>query len=217
VSALVAADPGEAIGIVALANADAKQSPITNIALLAVAKALASQTGNSTSSPPTNSSTLSRGNPRRRSRVTSRAEGTASLHSLDIAGTYFNAGYGTTVLCSVHSSSSSCQNVLDDFRSIDKSLSSNSTDLFISWISMFSSHVRFTHSTDTQYIISAGTIYPEGYGKNSTPFSTLELAGLATFVVEKESVVGFGVSGISGVERPGPVEEASDIWFVRQR
>ena len=215
-SALVAADPYEGIGIIALANADAKQSSITNIALLAVAKALASQTGNSTSPPPTNASTLPRGTPLRRSRVTSRAESTAAPHSLDMAGTYFNAGYGTAVLCSVHSSSPSCQNVLDAFRSIDKSLSSNSTDLFVSWITTFSSHVRFTHTTDTQYIISGGTIYPEGYGKNSTPFSTLEPAGLATFVVEKGSVVGFGVSGISGVERLGPVEEVSDIWFVRR-
>ena len=64
--------------------------------------------------------------------------------------------------------------------------------------------------------MSAGTIYPEGYGKNSTPFSTLAPGGLATFVVENGSVVGFGVSGIIGVEQPGPVEEVSDVWFVRK-
>lgn len=216
VSALVAAAPDDGIGFIALANADAKQLSMTNIALLAAKKALGSETGNHTSSSPTNASTPLRANPRRHIRVASQVESTAAPPSLDIAGTYFNAGYGTAVLCGVRSSSSSCQNVLDDFRSVDKSLSSNSTDLFVSWITTFGSHVRFTHLNDTQYIISAGTIYPEGYGKNSTPFSTLAPAGLATFVVENESVVGFGISGIIGVERPGPVEEAYDVWFVRE-
>lgn len=213
VSALVVATPDDGIGFIALANADAKQSSLINIAALAAEKLLGS--GNSSSSP-TNQSSLSRANLRRRSRVTSRLESTAALDSLDIAGTYFNAGYGTAVLCSVHSTCSSCQNVLDDFHSIDKSLSSNSTDLFASWISTFSSHVRFTRSNDTQYIISVGTIYPEGYGKDSTPFSTLAPGPLATFVVENGCVVGFGISGISGVKRPGPVEAASDVWFDRQ-
>lgn len=209
-SALVAAAPNGGFGIIALANADAKQPSLTDIALLAAKKALGSETKNS------NASTLSRANPQPSSEMTPRAESTAVLHSRDMAGTYFNAGYGTAVLCSVHSSSSSCQNVLDDFRSVDKYLSSNSTDLFVSWITVFGSHVRFTHSNDTQYTIYAGTIYPEGYGKNSTPFARQSAIGLATFVVENESVVGFGISGISDVERPGPVEEASDVWFVRQ-
>jgi hypothetical protein len=45
-----------------------------------------------------------------------------------------NAGYGTAVLCSVHtgSSRSSRQSVLNDFRSVDESLPPNSTDLFMS-------------------------------------------------------------------------------------
>jgi len=215
VSALVVAAPDDGIGFIALANADAKQPSMLNIAALAAEKLLGSETGNSSSSP-TNASRLSRANPQRRSRVASHAESTAALDPLDIAGTYFNAGYGTAVLCSVHSTCSSCQNVLDDFRSIDNSLSSNSTDLFVSWISVFSSHARFTQANDTQYTISVGTIYPEGYGKDSTPFSTLGPAALATFVVENGCVVGFGISGIGGVDRPGPVEEASDVWFDRQ-
>jgi hypothetical protein len=52
-----------------------------------------------------------------------------------------------------------------------------------------------------------GTIYPEGHGKNSTPFLTSGSLGIATFVVENKSVIGFGISDMSGVERVGPREE----------
>jgi len=75
-------------------------------------------------------------------------------------------------------SSSSCQRILDDFRSVVKSLSSNSTDLFAYWTTIFSSYLRFTRTNDSQYIIFTETIYPEGYGKNSTPFSTQIAIGL---------------------------------------
>ena len=81
---------------------------------------------------------------------------------------------------------------------------------------MVSTHIRFTFANDTQFIISSGSIYSKGYGKNFTAFSTLASAGLAKFVVENETVVGFGVYGISGVERVGPVEETSDVWFDKR-
>jgi hypothetical protein len=118
-------------------------------------------------------------------------------------------------LCSVRSSSPSCQKVLSDFQSIDKSLSPNSTDLFISWDSVFVSHIRLTHANGTLFLLSTGTIYPGGYGKNSTPFSTLQPAHwVVDFVVEKGCVVGFGV--LHDLEQAGSVEEASDVWFVKQ-
>jgi hypothetical protein len=206
VSAVIAAAPEDGIGVILLANADDKQSAMTDIALRVANKAFGLGTGNSSYTPSNDPSTG----------VTSPADSAAPVNYPDPAGTYFNAGYGTAVLCSVHSSSSACQVVLDDFRAVDKSLSQNSTDLFSSWITPWTSHIRFTHTNDSQYIISGGTIYPEGYGKNSTPFSTLSPGPLATFVVENESVIGFGITGISGVKREGSVEEASDVWFVRQ-
>jgi hypothetical protein len=74
---------------------------------------------------------------------------------VDLTRTYYNAGYGTGVLCSVHSSSPSCQSVLDAFCSIDPSLSpnSNSIDLFASRVTLLSTHVRFTYSNNSQYRI----------------------------------------------------------------
>jgi hypothetical protein len=141
---------------------------------------------------------------------------------VDLTGTNNNAGYGTGVLCSVHSTSPSCKSVLDAFRSIDpSSLSpkSTSTDLFASWVMLFSTHIRFTHTNDSNYLISAGSIYPQGYGKNTTAFSTLFPVATAEFVVQNGKAVGLGWNNIiddGGVKRSGSVEETSEVWFVKQ-
>jgi hypothetical protein len=143
---------------------------------------------------------------------------------VELTGTYYNAGYGTGVLCSVHSSSPSCESVLDAFRSIDPSLSPNSTstDLFASWVTLLSTHLRFTCTNDSQHLVSIGSIYPQGYGKTSTLFSTLAPTSMAEFVVENEKVVGFGWNNIGDddddddVKREGSVEETSDVWFVKK-
>jgi hypothetical protein len=73
---------------------------------------------------------------------------------VDLTGTYYNTGYGTVVLCSVHSSSPSCGSVLDDFRTIDPFLSSDSTDLFAPWNTVSSTHARFTYTNSSQYTIN---------------------------------------------------------------
>ena len=218
VSAVVAAALDDGLAVVALANADARQPSLIDIALLVAEKAFGLGTGIPSSSPSAITSTLRRttSNARRGAGVSSRADGTAAPHyDADLAGTYYNSGYGTAVLCGVHSSSS-CQSILDDFRSVDQSLSANSTDLFVSWKTTWSSYLRFTHTIGSQYMVYSGLIYPEGYGRNSTPFLTQTTIGVATFVVENKSAVGFGITGISGVNRSGSVEEASDVWFVKQ-
>jgi hypothetical protein len=203
------------IGIVVLVNAESKYTVIQNITTAAAAIAFGSA---DSSSPQTNQSTASR-----RSKQSRHASLTARAHDGDapapsdvdlLTGTYFNAGYGSGELCSVRSSSPSCKSVLDAFHAIDPSLSANSPDLFASWITLLSTHVRFT-ANDSQYLIDIGSIYPEGYGKNTTPFSTLAPGATAEFVVENENVVGFGWNDISdGVKRAGSVEETSDVWFV---
>ena len=103
---------------------------------------------------------------------------------------------------------------LERLRSVNKSLSASSTDLFFSWKTLFSSDIRLS-ANGTQYAVSVGFIYPEGYGKNSTPFSTVEAAAIARFAVENEDVIGFGVYISVDVEEAGSVEETSDVWFVK--
>jgi len=70
-------------------------------------------------------------------------------------------------------------------------------------------------------LISAGSIYPQGYGKNTTAFSTLGPIATAEFVVENEKVVGFGWDNIGDdgdVKQSGSaVEETSEVWFVKER
>jgi hypothetical protein len=221
VSTAIGAALEDGIGIIVLTNADSKAEPISDIILKAAEKAFGS--GNSSSSSPANHSTtvIRRSNlpVPRHAGVTARVDD-GSPH-VDLTGTYYNAGYGTGVFCSVHSSSPSCESVLDAFRSIDPSLSPNSTspDLFASWVTLLSTHVRFTYTNDSQYLISIGSIYPQGYGKNSTPFSTLDPAAMAEFVVENEKVVGFGWNNIGDdgdVKQSGSVEEISEVWFVKE-
>ncbi len=198
-------------------NADSEGDPITNIFRIVAEKAFGS--GNSSSSPPANQSTTvsRRSNLPRHAGVTTR--GDHGTPEIDLTGTYYNAGYGVGELCSVHSSSPSCESVLDAFRSIDSSLSTNSssTDLFAPWVTILSTHMRFTYTNNSQYLISIGSIYPQGYGKNSTAFSTLAPGATAEFVVENEEVVGFGLNivGDGGDARSGSVEETAEVWFVK--
>ena len=208
-STAIAASLSDGFGVIALANADSKDTTLADI-ILAVGRRAFNITGSPDEQPSTPPSKRSRD-----ADVTARADTTSTLSPVDVEGTYYNAGYGSSVLCSVQSSSSSCQSVLNDFRSVDKSISPNSTDLFVSWNGVFATHIRFSPANGSWYLISVGTIYPEGYGKNSTPFSTVAPAATAEFVVVDETIVGFGVFNVSGVEHKGPVEKASDVWFVK--
>jgi hypothetical protein len=216
VSTYIATALEDGIGIVVLANADAKTSSLRNIVIGVAEKAFG--TGNSSSSPPANDSITSRSIVPRHSGVTARADSTGTPPYLDLAGTYRSTGYGTLVLCSVLSSSPSCQSVLDDFRAVNKSIPSNSTDLFASFITVWSKHAHLTYTNDTKYLISLGTIYPEGYGKNSTPFSTLAPETIAQFVADNGKIVGFGFndSDISDLTHGGLVEETSQVWFAKE-
>ena len=215
-STIVVAALDDGVGVVVLGNADKKGSSLKKI-ILGVAEKV-SGAGNSSNFPPADNSITSRSILPRHSGLTSRTENAGTPPSLDLAGTYHSTGYGTIVLCSTHSSSPSCQSVLDDFRAINKSISPNSTDLFASFNTLWSKHAHLTHTNDNKYLISLGTIYPEGYGKNSTPFSTLSPATAAQFVVENGEIVGFGFndSDISDLTHGGSVEETSQVWFVKE-
>ena len=209
-STLVAAAPESGIGIIALTNADNKAESILKVVEKIIEKAFGSR--NSSSPVTRRSNPLS---PRHHAGVAPRKG-----DDVDLTGTYYDAGYGTVVLCGVHSTSPSCKCVLEAFHSIDPSLSpkSTSTDLFASWATLLSTHIRLTYTNNGYYLISAGSIYPQGYGKNTTAFSTLDPVAKAEFVVKNGKAVGFGLNGIDdgGVKRSGSVEETSEVWFAKQ-
>ena len=214
VSSFIAAAPEDGIGIIVLVNADSKGTAVSNIILKAAEIAFGS--ANPSSSPPANQSAASRSILPRHAGVAARGDYSRTPPYLGVAGSYYSAGYGALELCNVNSSSSSCESVLDDFRAVNGSLSPN--DLFSSWNSPLVAHAQFTYTTASQYLLSLGTVYPEGYGKNSTPFSTLVPATIALFEVENGSVVGFGLNDTdeSDLTRAGSVEETSQIWFIKQ-
>jgi hypothetical protein len=217
VSTNIALSLSDRIGVIALANADDKDSPISDIIVAVAQKAFNTTTSSVSSTDEQPTSTAPPTKRRWIADVTARSNTTSVLSPLFLEGTYYDAGYGSILLCSVLSSSPPCQSVLADFHSVDNSLSPNSTDLFVPWNGVTDKHIRFAHTNDSQYSysMSIGTVYPEGYGKNSTPFSDMISYATTEFVVENNTVVGFGISGIDGVKRVGPVEEASDVWFVK--
>jgi hypothetical protein len=216
VSTVVVAAPEDGIGIVVLVNADSKGSSIEKIVVGVAEKVF--DAGNSSNSSPANDSINSRSILPRNSGVTARADSAGTPPYPDVAGTYYSTGYGTVVLCSVHSTSPSCQSVLDDFRTVNKSISPDSTDLFASFVTLWSTHAQLTHTNASEYLVSLGTIYPEGYGKNSTPFSTLVPVTTAQFMVENGKIVGFGFndSDASDLTHGGSVEETSQVWYVKE-
>ena len=211
-TSLIVAAPEDGIGIIVLVNADSKGT--STLTIFEKVAEIAFSSANFSSSLPANQSTIvSRSTPPQHAHVAARADSSEAPSYLDLAGTYYSTGYGAMVLCDVNSSS--CGSVLDDFRAINKSLSPS--DLFASWNSVWASHVQFTYTSANQYLISLGAIYPEGYGKNTTPFSTLTPVTIAQFEVENVTVIGFGFNDtdVSDLTWAGSVESSSVVWYAK--
>ena len=75
--------------------------------------------------------------------------------------------------------------------------------LFASWPRVFTTHARFvpadedlTSTAGRGYLVDFGTLYPTGYGRNTTPFAHWIFKVIADFIVEDGQVKGFGLSGI---------------------
>jgi hypothetical protein len=205
-----------------LCNADYKAISLEKILFKLAQKVLGVE--NSLNTPPTNSSVTPRSIlPRRASAgVVARAGGTGAPSYPDPAGTYWSAGYGTLVLCSVCSSSPACKGVQNDVRAINGSLSpySSDSDLFTYWGAVWDKHGYFGYTNGSSYLLLIGTIYSQGYGKNSTPFHTLGEFATAKFEVENGKVVGFGFNESefwsSPINSGGSVKETSQVWFDKK-
>lgn len=77
------------------------------------------------------------------------------------------------------------------------------------------------HQEGSIFQIYLTSLYPNGYGKDTTPFETSEVGtteGLAEFVVEDDKVVGFGISGLVGqlteqARKHETVQDRAEVWF----
>ncbi len=208
----------DGVGVVVLANADDKQLSLHNITVTVLRK-LAGYTDESI---PAN---LSAHSWTRFQSATSgsrriREEDPSTTHeppSLDLTGTYDDDGYGTLTLCDASSRSDECRSVLDDFRLAYGPSTGDPNRLFGSWPSVWSSHARFNPTNTTgRYLVDFGSLYPTGYGRNTTPFAYWTDSVPADFVVEDGIVRGFGFSGMGAREGYGSVEENFDVWFRKR-
>jgi len=237
VSAVVSAVVSDGIGIVALANADGMQPALVEITFAIARKLLGLDELKPDSSRPrqhpahnafTNTTSSSRvGDAREDARATRGTTSSRPLlrQSVDLAGTYHGVGYGPIELCSSSSQSDACRHVLHDFGLIDEAPQQPSMTheaLFASWLSVFTTHARFvpidedlTSTAGRRYLVNFGTLYPTGYGRDTTPFAHWIFEVIADFVVEDEQVKGFGLSGIGERQGYGSVEENSDVWFTK--
>jgi hypothetical protein len=77
------------------------------------------------------------------------------------------------------------------------------------------------HQSENKFLVQLTSLFPEGYGRDSTPFETAEIGtseSTAEFVVENGKVVGFGLFGLVGqlTERERiqtTVKDRAEAWF----
>lgn len=169
----------------------------------------------------------------------------SSIANMDFTGTYYNRGYsGNLTLCSASSSSSDCLDLLANFSAVDavsgSGLSASDPEaheLVANWGKFFAPQIRIVptgaESTDgignttVEATIIATSLFPQGYGANTTAFEEELGSADVTFIVSagdgsdaSVSVLGFALSGTEVEENDrqragGSVEDLADAWFVK--
>ena len=142
-------------------------------------------------------------------------------------GTYANPGYGNLTFCAASSKDSSCAQVLFDFTSISPNGTLDPNSLYVGTSRMIADHVRLRRACSTSsfgvesFRLSAGTIFPNGYGQDTTPFMYSLLPGEldAECLVEGDpaQVVGCGIMNVEAAppRTEGSVQERADVWFTK--
>lgn len=161
-------------------------------------------------------------------------------------GTYNNSGYGSFTLCTAYSTSQYCTEVLSNFTTVDSHriaaeassgpyTRNSAKELYASFPRLWSSHLRFVHLEGQKFVLEATNLFPEGYGRDKSPFEAMSdgsTGGVAVeFVVgvggqeEQENggrVQGFGLMDLmegktarTARERGSSVRERADVWFER--
>lgn len=213
-STLVSFLPDDDIGVVVFANGHDKATPVMNITNRIIDAALNLRSKPSPQIKP---------NMTEKKAITPPHGDVVSLKLAleEFSGTYASPGYGSITLCSSSGSSPYCQDVISDFTTVDKGKSSapQSPQLFAAWPRIWSSHIRVVHRSGNAFVVLCTSLFPEGYGRDSTPFETGSSDEVtADFVVEDGKVVGFGLAGLVGqlTERERThttVKDRAEVWF----
>lgn len=136
------------------------------------------------------------------------------------AGTYSDRGYGNFTLCSPASASSYCTDVRETFSTV---LPDDAPPgLYATWSRFWTEHVQLTPTSGNQFSFETFTIFPEGYGRNTTPLSDSlypDMAFPVVFDVEGGVVRGlaFFEDIAEGVNIPGEELDLDDavVYFKR--
>lgn len=215
-STLVSFLPDDDVGVVVFANGGDRATPVMNISNRIIDAALHLRSKPSLPIKPII--------PEKKA-VTSPHEDVVGLQLAlnEFSGTYYNPGYGAIAFCSFSSSSSYCRDVISDFAAVDAAQSSapNSPQLLAAWPRVWGSHIRAVHQSGNTFLVQYTSLFPGGYGRDSTAFETAEIGtsqATAEFVVEDGKVVGFGLVGLVGqvTERERThttVKDRAEVWF----
>ncbi|KAF9233583.1 beta-lactamase/transpeptidase-like protein [Melanogaster broomeanus] len=215
-STLVSFLPSDEIGVTVFSNGDSQAKPVIKILNRILDEALHLDSSSTLSSADDSSSPKATVKP-------SAWSPTISLN--DLTGTYTNAGYGTFTLCAPSSASSYCAMVHSDFTAVDNAQGNSgpSLELLAKWPRIASSHIRMRYQQGLMFNIDFTTLFPDGYGKDVTPFETGDIERsevTAEFVIEDAQVVGFGLSGMEGwlwerARISHSVQDRAEVWFDR--
>ncbi|KAI0669584.1 hypothetical protein C8Q78DRAFT_187113 [Trametes maxima] len=146
-----------------------------------------------------------------------------SLNLEAYTGSYTSRGHGTVTLCSPQSASHYCTGVLADFSALDD-LKDSPSGLYSAFKSVLSTHMRLRHRSGDTFTGEFTTLYPHGYGRNTTAFETFETGdaeSTVVFSVEDSKVIGFSLiideAAVAARQKrtDEPIKETADAWFEK--
>ncbi|KAI5123304.1 hypothetical protein M0805_009325 [Coniferiporia weirii] len=142
----------------------------------------------------------------------SKSDPALSLRPENYAGTYTSPDYGNVTFCAslppdykeIITSSDYCSSLLHDFALVDNAQdredSPKALQLLASYSRIWSSHLRFVHKRADVFTVTATTLFPQGYGTDTSPFSYDFGAATAHFIIAgsepDRQVTGFSVCGL---------------------
>ena len=147
-----------------------------------------------------------------------------TLPLTNLAGTYSSPGYGALTLCiPTPTPTPECSSILGALSPFYDVYNASIPELYTPSRSCYASHLRFVHKYANVFDVHGTFLFANGYGKDKTPFEVvniMESAATAEFWVEDGRVRGFALNGYIGETTEqqrcgGTVEDRAEIWFEK--
>jgi hypothetical protein len=152
-----------------------------------------------------------------------------SLPLHQYAGTYSDPGYGNLTLCTpTPHPSPACAPVLAAWAPFWNVTDPAADVLFAAISSVWISHILLVHKDGDTFSLDGTYLFPEGFGKDKSPFMTSEIVGTSATVTfwvkhadeQQASVVGAAINGFVGeqTERQrlgGSLAETAEVWLQK--